>query len=480
LSRRSAAYRETVKSATLEELMAALPADAALVDYLEYLHSQPSPTKKGHFDGRTSLLAFVVRPGRPVEMFDLGPVAPVSDAIDAWRSSFGMSPEAQAAGQRLRKKIWEPLIAAIGDANLVLISPDSTLGRLPLGALPGKEPGSYLLEDYRVALIAMPQLIPALVNDLGKKQLEKELFLLGGVDYDRRAGEEPSAEPAVPAAPLRPWQRRSNDALALRAIAGNQRWPFLAASDSEVAFIKNLYQQATQLPADTDRVADLRGAAATEEQFRQLAPKSYILHLATHGFFAAPDKQSALAAAGQRGERGNRFGDRREVVRGFSPGLLSGLVLAGANNPPPIPDDTEKLRDMPDDGILTAEEIAFLPLGGAQLVVLSACETGLGETAGGEGLLGIQRAFQVAGARTTIASLWKVNDEATRRIMEEFYRNYLEHRMSPLDALRAAQLWALNNPDLVPRGADPPKEGTAPSRLPPQYWAAFTLSGDWR
>jgi CHAT domain-containing protein len=113
-----------------------------------------------------------------------------------------------------------------------------------------------------------------------------------------------------------------------------------------------------------------------------------------------------------------------------------------------------------------------------RLAVLSACETGLGETAGGEGLLGMQRAFQVAGVRATIATLWKVNDLATRRIMEQFYRNYLEQEMSPLDALRAAQIWALRNPELVPRGADAP-EGQR-SALPPEFWAAFVLSGDWR
>ncbi len=138
------------------------------------------------------------------------------------------------------------------------------------------------------------------------------------------------------------------------------------------------------------------------------------------------------------------------------------------------------MATMQDDGYLSADEIALMPLGGAELVVLSACESGLGQTAGGEGMLGIQRAFQVAGARSTIATLWKVNDEATRRIMEEFYRNYLTKKMSPLEALRAAQLWALNNPDLVPRGADPPADAESVRRLPPRYWAAFTLSGDWR
>jgi CHAT domain-containing protein len=211
-----------------------------------------------------------------------------------------------------------------------------------------------------------------------------------------------------------------------------------------------------------------------------------LLHLATHGFFAAEDKKSALAAAdpGATMGRGHPFGERLAAVRGHSPGLLSGLVLAGANHPPEVPDDLGALAELPDDGILTADEIAMLPLGGVQLAVLSACESGLGETAGGEGLLGIQRAFQVAGARATIATLWKVNDETTRRIMEEFYRRYLatdaQQRMSALESLRAAQLWALNNPDLVPRGADAPDDAPATGRLPPKFWAAFTLSGDWR
>jgi CHAT domain-containing protein len=143
-----------------------------------------------------------------------------------------------------------------------------------------------------------------------------------------------------------------------------------------------------------------------------------------------------------------------------------------------MPDDLAELDALPDDGILTADEIASLQIDGVQLVVLSACETGLGEVAGGEGLLGIQRAFQIAGARTTIATLWKIYDDATRRIMEAFYRNYLEKEMRPLAALRAAQLWALNNSDLVRHGA--PARDKDDDRLPPQYWAAFTLSGDWR
>src|SRR5262249_13103084 len=139
----------------------------------------------------------------------------------------------------------------------------------------------------------------------------------------------------------------------------------------------------------------LRGDKATEAAFRQQAPRSPYLHLATHGFFAPKELKSALGpvdpkqAGGAEVPGGDPLG--RRGISGFHPGLLSGLALAGANREP---------QPGEDDGILTALEVAELDLRRVQLAVLSACETGLGETAGGEGLLGLQRAFQVGGART--------------------------------------------------------------------------------
>ncbi|MCY3681729.1 MAG: CHAT domain-containing protein [Gemmatimonadetes bacterium] len=141
-----------------------------------------------------------------------------------------------------------------------------------------------------------------------------------------------------------------------------------------------------------------------------------------------------------------------------------------------------------DDGILTATEIAMLPLTEVDLVVLSACETGLGETAGGEGLLDVQRAFQVAGVRSTVASLWKVPDEETRLLMERFYRNLWEEQMAGLEALREAQLWMLKNTEGL-KSSDEMRDMedvddfttfSLISRTSPFYWAAFQLSGDWR
>ncbi len=166
---------------------------------------------------------------------------------------------------------------------------------------------------------------------------------------------------------------------------------------------------------------------------------------------------------------------------GYHPGLLSGIVLAGANvRPTPIGQD---------DGILTASEVAELDLSGVDLAVLSACETGLGEVAGGEGLLGLQRAFQEAGARSVVASLWKVDDEKTRALMSRFYENlWGKEGLQPAAALREVQLYMLRGEGQRRSGEGQrrgavrvPVEGADTSksdRLTPRYWAAFVLSTD--
>src|SRR5262249_39083213 len=132
-----------------------------------------------------------------------------------------------------------------------------------------------------------------------------------------------------------------------------------------------------------------------------------------------------------RDGRGDFFG--REGVAGWHPLLLSGIVLAGANKEPKAGEE---------DGILTALEVSEIPLPKLELVVLSACEPGLGKSAGAEALLGVQRAFAVAGARTVVASLWQVDDRATQALMAEFYKAAWNEK-SPInkaEALRKAQL----------------------------------------
>ncbi|MBY0228951.1 MAG: CHAT domain-containing protein, partial [Gemmataceae bacterium] len=203
---------------------------------------------------------------------------------------------------------------------------------------------------------------------------------------------------------------------------------------------------------------------------RRALPAARYAHFATHGWFAPEATKSALAGGRDHQESGS--------VPGWHPLLLSGLALSDANRVP---------KDGEEDGILTALEVSEMDLTRLELAVLSACETGLGKVAGGEGVLGMQRAFQAAGARSVVASLWQVDDEATRRLMTDFY-SQLWSRKDPVakaEALRRAQLAMLFGKTLEgkPRGAGvkpeklPKGEG---ARTPPYYWAAFVLSGDWR
>src|SRR5262249_36922415 len=181
-------------------------------------------------------------------------------------------------------------------------------------------------------------------------------------------------------------------------------WGALAATFAESAAVSKSF--AKLLKGGT--VTDLDGADATKARVREALGKVRYAHLATHGFFAQQEVKSALD---DKRKPAGLFG--REGVTGWHPLLLSGIVLAGANKEP---------KPGEEEGILTALEVSEMELPKLELVVLSACETGLGKSAGGEGLLGLQRAFQVAGARTVIASLWAVDDKATQLLMGEFYR----------------------------------------------------------
>jgi CHAT domain-containing protein len=144
------------------------------------------------------------------------------------------------------------------------------------------------------------------------------------------------------------------------------------------------------------------------------------------------------------------------LVTGYLPGYLSGLACAGANRP----------VEGRENGILTAQEVAWLDLGGCELVVLSACQTGLGASRSGEGMMSLRRSFEQAGARAVISSLWRVRDDSTRELMVRFY----ERRWSGegnLAALRGAQL------ERLARNREKHGEGL------PATWGAFVLSGEW-
>ena len=154
-------------------------------------------------------------------------------------------------------------------------------------------------------------------------------------------------------------------------------------------------------------------------------------------------------------------GGARRAEQLENPLLQSGLAMAGANH-------RAAARPDEDDGILTAEEVAALDLEGVEWAVLSACDTGLGHVKAGEGVFGLRRAFQVAGARTVIMSLWSVDDRATEQWMQALYRGRLGAHLDTADAVRQASLQTIQ------------QRRARGQSTHPFYWAGFVAAGDWR
>jgi CHAT domain-containing protein len=504
----------SIRDATIGDLLSLLPDHAAVIDLVQLADIQPvqktiETTPNGKIIKRVIrdneavpyYEAFVVRrrrsstPQESVTWIPLGLAKTIDDIIAEWRSQIAEKRQSRSLASlsiavgtnpkpmenphsQIRTLVWEPLEKHLDGCHTVIILPDGALTRVPWGALPGKQPNSFLIEEYAIATASYGQQLYGLLS--ADPVSDGPLLVAGGIDYDHR-------KTLVPPPPSDTSLELQLASTARRRTAEHgssaEKWGFLAGAKAESEKVAALWtsihpQRAPQV---------LTGIDADEARLPELLAKSRYVHLATHGFFAPPGVKSLwqfdVQEAQLFGE--NRPGGRRATVTGRNPLLLSGIVVAGANLPPER--DSLGLATG-EDGILTAEELAGLNLYQSELVTLSACETGLGDVAAGEGVFGLQRALHQAGVRSVISSLWKVDDAATRALMTEFYRNLWEKKLSKLDALRQAQLAMLAGyrpetgtirglgKESVPAAAPDPANG----RLSPYYWSAFQLSGDWR
>jgi len=299
-------------------------------------------------------------------------------------------------GDSLYNVIWKPLMPFLDGIKKISFAPDGILHKVAFQALPF-EKSALLIDTFQLQQYSSVKQLLETKED--KPQKWTSALLLGNPDFN-------------------------NTSFKGKAITFNGKgdWQALTGTANEISAI--------QTPFNSKAVSTkiLSGAKSNEENFKKLKSGYLeILHLATHGFFLKDTTQNSimLSALGSSVETG-------KVP--MNPLLRSGLILAGANKAW----SGEKLPAGAEDGILNAYEISQLDLTKTKLVVLSACESALGEVQSNEGVFGLQRAFKMAGAKNLIVSLWQVPDKETAELMNSFY-GYLFKNYSVRDAFYQAQ-----------------------------------------
>lgn len=325
-------------------------------------------------------------------------------------------------GHNLYDLIWASLAPYLSDSKTIYFSSSGLLHLINLNAIPTA--GNKILADEYdlVQVITTSQLL--LTND--PYSTTPECSLMGGIYYEVDTTQYNSK--TLNASVMVHEGFTFSDSPEPNPILRGKVWTYLKGSDTEIDQIFPLFKK-----AGLEAIA-WKGYAATEEQFKNLSrskdrPNSpRIIHVSTHGYFYPNLSEPKIPALA---------GNLPHTIKSAdNPLIRSGLILAGGNY---AWQKGEPFRPWMEDGILTAYEIVPMDLSNTELVVLSACESGLGDLDGNEGVYGLQRAFKIAGVRNIIMSLWQVPDAATVELMTRFYTHLLKHHQPVRTSLLQAQ-----------------------------------------
>jgi CHAT domain-containing protein len=355
----------------------------------------------------------------------------------------------------LYKLIWEPMDSLLQDVNTIYYSPDGKLNNISFAALCGKgketelasneiKRGSkvktvskienciFLSDRYTLHQLSTTRY---LAEGLKDSKIDNSLLVFGGVIYD----EIPSNSDTLSEPDMADYALSEN---ITRSSANQSRMEYLPGTKTELQSLqKILNKKQWKVRAFSDK-------NASENNFKSEVQKESpgILHIATHGF-AFPDVE----------EKKKGFGEENKTYRDAdNPMARCGLLLAGANHSWLGKADT-MLAKTGEDGILTALEVSNLPLRNTKLVVLSACETGLGKIEGSEGTFGLKRGFKLAGVEQIIVSLWSVPDKETMELMELFYTDLSKTHSAVISFKKAQKEMRIKYPS------------------EPEKWAGFVL-----
>jgi len=428
VARRSAGFRdeERVSAVALDDVRRNLPKGSVLVSYVHYGRSAVEKVDpKSEKTAAYAAIVFHPETGA-LRLFDLGDGHEIDALIESARKTVDTEMQSGVMGGKrnerafresagaLRARIWDPLRPEFAGAKLLLVVPDGEVNLIPFAAFPDGD--GYWLDHGPVihTLSSERDLVPE-----ESTSTKSGLVAIGNPEFNRESD--------------------SNGQLLAAATPGTTRSATLSCDEFKQVEFHPLPEsalevqdiaaqwQAAKLPGEA---AQLLGADATRDSFLREAVRGRVLHVATHAFLLSKS-----------------CGDG-------NPLLHSGLVFAGANS-------------SRESSILTAQQIASMDLSGVSWAVLSACNTGAGELHDGEGVLGLQRAFRVAGARSVIMTLWPVDDDMSRRYMHELYAERFGRGASTADSI-----WSASRKLLADRRA-------AGLSTHPWYWAGFVGSGSW-
>lgn len=343
--------------------------------------------------------------------------------------------------ENLYDLIWKNLESYLNNVSIIHYSLSGILHNININFLMSGDQ-KYLSDLYQLVLHSSSNYFDSSLSGISD-DVRDRIVLFGGIDYDNMASQE--LEQLVSRVESRSVLESRGTLQWSQADAGfqSEKWNYLPSSSSEVLRVRDI--------CDKKNISNTlyTGKNASEIVFKSLGSitasqsSPSVIHLSTHGYFLSDlDSKSVF------------YNYEKLLSLQFNPMLRSGLILAGANK---AWMGSDTAFNQSEDGVLSSYEISLMDLSSTRLVILSACETGLGEVLGNEGVYGLQRAFKIAGVQSIIMSLWQVPDKQTSELMALFYVNWLEKNMSIRMALQMAQ------------------KTLRDKRLEPYYWAGFVL-----
>ena len=338
--------------------------------------------------------------------------------------------------------IWKPLGEELRCVKNIYFAPSGELHRIGIEYLPLSKTEN-VSERYSLHRLSSTRQLA-----ISQDETEgKNTVLYGGINYDEKSNVISTDSSSREGAVLRSaYSRAYVDSLSLRSsfeyLEGTKRETDMIAADMKLHRVPCVYYS---------------GKDGSEESFKHLdGTRPMTMHIATHGFYFTETEAGKTQFARPELELMTDGIQNSGHLIEDKPMTRSGLLFSGCNRA----FRHEQIPEGEEDGILTAQEIAMLDLRGLDLVVLSACQTGLGDVTSGEGVFGLQRGFKKAGAKTILMSLAKVDDEATRILMVDFYKNQMSGKTKN-QSLKDAQKYL--------RQVDNGKYDD------PKYWASFIM-----